>query len=245
MKKKKETLRGYLPLLVMAALALTLGILLLCRVVTIDSMLALTRENPWETVAVILALYALKGCSAVIIYDVLILAVAALYPTREAVLLNAVGLVICLSVSFLIGRCTSAEKLDETIDRHPKFEKYFRGAQDAGFVFCFAVHTLNLSLEVQGVLMGLMRIPYWKYLAGSFLAVVPGMLCFTIAGSQLSLRSPLFWVILAVNVSMIAVGVWYTRKKIVLRAREDAETQPPRGEPSGAGAPRQPDEGEG
>ena len=53
-----------------------------------------------------------------------------------------------------------------------------------------------------------------RRLIRSFLAVVPGMLCFTIVGNEFSFRNPLFWVILLINLCMIAGGFWYTRRRL-------------------------------
>ena len=47
------------------------------------------------------------------------------------------------------------------------------------------------------------------------LAVVPGMLCFTIFGNGWNFQNPAFWIILALNVCMIAGGIVYTKKRIL------------------------------
>lgn len=74
-------------------------------------------------------------------------------------------------------------------------------------------------MEVLGILFGMLRIDFWTYLASSWLAIIPGMVCFTIAGAELNLRSPLFWLVLAIDGVLILFGILYT-KKIILKRQE-------------------------
>ena len=212
----KCKLTDALPLLLMLLCAAVLGILLLTGTVTADALFSLAkgRSRP-VAIAVFLTLYALKGLTGVIVYDALLLAVAALFPLTDAIVINSVGLLICLSVSYLIGYHTKNQTAEQRLERYPKLKKYFGNAKDGGFWFCFFLHALNLSLEAQGVLLGLMRVPYGKYLLGSFLAVAPGMLCFTIFGNEWNFENPAFWVILFINICMIVSAVIYTKRRIL------------------------------
>lgn len=216
MNTLKKLCQDALPILLMLLCAAVLGTLFLTGRLTIEDLLSLTQgRSRLITVLILWAIYALKGLTAVILFDVPVLASAALFPLYDAIAINCVGLILCLSVSYSVGRFSKNRSMEERLEKYPKLHRYFRNATNAGFFFCFFLHTLNLSLEAQGVLLGLMRVPFWKYLSGSFLAVVPGMLCFTIFGSDWSFRSPAFWGILALNGCMIAGGVIYTKKKIL------------------------------
>ena len=204
-----------LPILLMLLCAAVLGILFLTGRLTMDDLLSLTQgHSRFLTIFILWALYALKGLTAVILFDALVLAAAALFPLSDAIFINCIGLLLCLSVSYSVGRFSKNRSMEHWLTKYPKLQRYFHNAADAGFFFCFFLHTLNLSLEAQGVLLGLLRVPFWKYLSGSFLAVVPGMLCFTIFGNAWNFQNPTFWIILALNICMIAGGVIYTKKRI-------------------------------
>lgn len=220
MEQFLKKVRAALPILVMAALALILGIALASGKITISGIISLAQGRRGAVAAVLLLLYALKGCCAVIIFDVLVLAAAAVFPLPAAIAVNAAGLAVCLTVSFLIGRFSRSLTMESTLAKYPKFRRYFENARDAGLVFCFAIHMMNLSLEVQGVIFGLMRIPYWKYLIGSFFAVLPGMLCFTIIGHDLDFGNPIFWAVLAFNIICIVICAKYLKKNVLDRGKE-------------------------
>ena len=216
MSKLKTLCKEAFPILLMLLCAVVMGILFLTGKLTMDDLLSLAQgRSRLITVLILWALYALKGLTAVILFDALVLAAAALFPLSDAIFINCVGLALCLSVSYAVGRFSKNRSAEHWLQKYPKLQRYFRNATEVGFLFCFFLHTLNLSLEAQGVLLGLLRVPFWKYLSGSFLAVVPGMLCFTIFGNAWNLQNPAFWYILALNVCMIAGGVVYAKKRIL------------------------------
>ena len=109
----------------------------------------------------------------------------------------------------LYSACAQAAN---TIARREK--RYFSATQEYGFAMCFAIHMLGLNMEVLGLLLGMLRVDYLTYLAGSWLAIAPGMVCLVIAGNSLDLSSPVFWVFLAINTVLVVCSVVYTLRKL-------------------------------
>lgn len=163
----KKTLRDYLPILLMLLCAAGFGILLLTGVLDLNTIPQLVDHRPGLAVAVILALFAVKGISGVVVYNALVVVVSLIFPLPAALAINAVGTALCLSISYWIGRSTRTESLEGLLNKHPKLRKYFAATQEYGFVSCFAIHMLGLNMEVLGVLFGMMRLNYWSYLASS------------------------------------------------------------------------------
>ena len=60
----------------------------------------------------------------------------------------------------------------------------------------------------------MMRLNYWSYLASSWLAIMPGMVCFCILGNNLDFRNPVFWALLIADGLLILGALWYTRHKL-------------------------------
>lgn len=211
---KIRKLKGYAPVLLMAVLAVVLGVLILCGVLDLNRLMTLVADKPALAVLVALALFALKGVSVVIIYNVLVVAVSLVFPLPEALIVNGVGLAVSLSVSYAIGRKTDPADLNAMLDRHPRIKRFFTASQELGFASCFAIHMLGLSMEILGVLFGMTRTNYGTYLVSSWLAIYPGTVCFTILGNRLDFRSPVFWVFLVINVALIAYALFYCHKKL-------------------------------
>lgn len=210
-------LRDYAPVLLVICCAALFGTLLLTGAIDLNTIPALVANRPVLAVCVVLLFFVIKGLSGVVVYNALIIVVSLIFPLPAALAINAVGTAVCLSVSYWIGRRTKTESLEQKLAAHPKLQKYFSATREYGFVSCFAIHLIGLNMEVLGILFGMLRIDFWAYLASSWLAIIPGMICFTIAGAELSLRSPLFWLVLAIDGVLILFGILYTKKKIINR----------------------------
>lgn len=186
---KKFRLRDYLPVLIMVLCAVIFGVLLATGVMDLDTVPQLVADRPVLAVLVVLGLYVLKGFSGVVVYNALVVVVSMVLPLPAALAVNGVGTAVCLSISYAMGRFTKTESLESVLDRHPKIKRYFSATQEYGFAMCFAIHMLGLNMEVLGLLLGMLRVDYLTYLAGSWLAIAPGMVCLVIAGNSLDFSS--------------------------------------------------------
>lgn len=171
---KKFRLRDYLPVLIMLLCAAIFGVLLATGVMDLDTVPQLVADRPVLAVLVVLGLYVLKGFSGVVVYNALVVVVSMVLPLPAALAVNGVGTAVCLSISYAMGRFTKTESLESVLDRHPKIKRYFSATQEYGFAMCFAIHMLGLNMEVLGLLLGMLRVDYLTYLAGSWLAIARG-----------------------------------------------------------------------
>ena len=220
---KKSKWKGYAPVLGMALLAVVLGVLTLCGVIDLGTLPQLVADKPALAVLVALGLYALKGISVAVVYHVLVVSVALVFPLPAALVINAVGLVISLTASYLVGRHTDPSDLNGLLDRHPRIKRFFDPSQEMGFASCFVIHSLGLSMEVLGVLFGMLRTGYGTYLVSSWLAIYPGTVCFTILGSRLDFHSPVFWAFLAINVVMLGYALLYCKRRMAASRQRDID----------------------
>ena len=195
-------------------LACLLAVLLLTGVIDLNTVPQLVEHRPVLAVLVILALFIAKGFSGVVVYNALVVVVSLILPLPAALAISGVGTALCLSISYWMGRSTRTDSLEGLLSRHPKLSKYFTATQQYGFVFCFTIHMLGLNMEVLGLLLGMLRVDYLTYLAGSWLAIAPGMVCLVIAGNSLDFSSPVFWIFLGINTVLVVCSVVYTLRKL-------------------------------
>lgn len=210
----KEKLKMYLPIIVMLVIALTAGILIWLDILKVDQIIAAVNDNKLIAALVILALFAFKGCSC-IPYAVILIGCALIFQLPLAILINTVGTVLCISVSYLIGRFSKGLTFEGIMEKHPKFRRYFSNAENYSFTFVFFTHTLHLSTEVQGVLFGLLRTPYWAYVSGSMVALIPSMLIYTVIGDEFDFTNPLFWAFVALDALTVLIGFVYAKKNLI------------------------------
>lgn len=209
----------------MVSLLVALFAVVLCRgKFFVGLLLAYAENNRGIMIAMILGLYVLKGCSGALLYSVLVFASAFVLPLPVAIVVNMLGTVLCFSVSYLFGRGTDSRRLEEKLERYPKFAKYIIGSSTGKELLCFGTRMAGLSSEAAGIIFGLMRIPYWDFLWASLMGVAPGMLCVTVAGWLGDIHSPWFWILQSLNLLFAPLGFWVLACK--RRGEECKELQP-------------------
>ena len=207
--------KNYIPIIIMLLIAIVVGVLFLTDTLDFKSTVAAVSENKALALTVIFALFLLKGCALIVPFAAVLICSALVFDIQTAVIVNTVGTAICISLSYFVGRFSKELTFDKVMEKHPKFRKYFENASDYSFTFCFAVHSFHLPMEVQGVLFGLLRTPYLTYLASSMLALLPSMMYMTIFGDNFDLSNKYFWVFVAVDILVIAIGVIYSKLHII------------------------------
>lgn len=210
----KDKIRMYLPVLLMLVVAAAAGVLIATGTLQVDKIIAAVNNNKPLAALVIMALFAFKGFSC-IPYAVILLGCSLIFDLPVAILINTVGTALCISVSYLVGRFSKELTFDGMLEKYPKFKRYFGNAQKSSFTFVFALHSLHLSMEVQGVLFGLLRTPYLPYVGGSMLALLPSMLWYTVLGEDFDLSDIRFWIFVAIDLMTVVLGLIYAKKNII------------------------------
>lgn len=210
----KDKIRMYLPVLLMLVVAAAAGVLIATGTLQVDKIIAAVNNNKPLAALVIMALFAFKGFSC-IPYAVILLGSSLIFDLPVAILINTAGTVLCISVSYLVGRFSKELTFDGMLEKYPKFKRYFGNAQKSSFTFVFALHSLHLSMEVQGVLFGLLRTPYLPYVGGSMLALLPSMLWYTVLGEDFDLSDIRFWIFVAIDLMTVVIGLVYAKKNII------------------------------
>lgn len=210
-----KKLKNYTPIIIMLFVAAIISVLSLWGVWDVNHIISAVKDNRKAAFLVIMALFLLKGGSLCIPYGAVLVGCALIYDLVPAILINLLGTVLCISVSYLIGLRSKNLTFEKVICKYPKFGKYFNNADKYKFATCYVAHSLHLPMEVQGVLFGLLRTPYLTYICASVIALIPGMLCYTVIGSVWSLKNPLMWIFLGMDAVVVTVGLIVGKKKIL------------------------------
>jgi len=209
-----KRLKTNLPLVIMLLLAAAVLFLLSIGRFDVKKIIETVQDNKALALAVILALYLLKGFSMGVPYAAIAIGTALVFGIGPAIVINAAGTALCVSASYMVGRYSKGISLDGVLENNPKIAPYFRNAEDNFFTLSFITHALHLQTEIQGVLYGLMRAPYGVYLAGTMLAMLPQFLCYTVIGSKLDFTEPLVWVFVGAEIALITAGIIMAKKRI-------------------------------
>lgn len=170
--------------------------------VSVDDILKFTPSNLWLTALLLLALYALKGLTAGIIYNVLVIATGLLYPLPLALMLNTAGTVICIMLPYFIGRRSKPDMVEHLLNKNARLRKWYNEQKGYSFFFSIFLRALGLSNELLGVFFGSLGVKPLSYLASSFIGIVPNMIFMTVLGNQLD--DPINSTTLILGICMLA-----------------------------------------
>lgn len=184
---------------------------------TLEAVLSHAPQNPLALAGIFLLLYAAKSVTMVFPLLFLQAAVGFVFPLPTALQLNIAGMLIDLTLPYVMGRRAGHKLVDKILGRYPKFEIFLEKQQDHAFFLCFFLRVLScLPADVVTLYFGATGVPLWQNLAGGILGVLPGMVLATILGKNLqNPSSPAFWLSLGLSAGLSVVSAllyaWYLR----------------------------------
>ena len=218
MKKFLLAILRYIPLTV--CLVFIIWYLLRGKNVSVDTILSRVPSTPWRAVVFMIALYAAKSMS--VFFPIIVLHVAGgfLFSPAVAVLVNSMGTIVGFIVPYLIGRISGADYADNLMVKYPKFADVISKLDSKEFVMSFFLRIIScLPGDIVSMYFGATKASFTKYLLGSFIGTLPGIITATLLGMSVTdPSSPMFWVSLSLTVgisvfSFIFYFIWQKKKK--------------------------------
>lgn len=144
-------------------------------------------ENRFTAGALIAALYGVKSLTVFFPLLTLYLLSGFLFPVPAAVLVNLLGLGVCVTVPYLLGRRLGPGGLDRLRERYPRFRVLETLRRESGFQFAVLARAAGiLPGDVVSLYFGCGKLAYPAYLAGSLLGLAPKMIAATVLGGQIA-----------------------------------------------------------
>ncbi len=174
-----------LPVFIVAGYALTKRITGL----TPDDIFRFTGGNVFLEIGIVLLIYAVKSVLFFIPVAFLYILTGNLFPPLYSILLNTVGLSLTLTLTFFLGRLLGKDFVGKIVKRSKK-AKQFMDHSEKSNVTLFALRASNIfPVELISLVCGCSGYGYWSFLGLSLLAMVPGMIPFSVMGE--ALKNPL------------------------------------------------------
>lgn len=217
MKRILLAILRYIPLTI--CLVFIIWYLLKGENISVDTILSRVPSTPWRAAAFMIALYAAKSMSVVFPIIVLHIAGGFLFSPAVAILVNSIGTVVGFILPYLIGRISGADYADSLMMKYPKFADVISKLDSKGFVMSFFLRIIScLPGDVVSIYFGATKADFVKYLLGSFLGTLPGIITATLLGMSVTVpSSPMFWISLSLTVcisifSFILYFIWRKKK---------------------------------
>lgn len=224
MRKKQikifKTLLRYLPLTVCIVF---MCLYLFCgEDITAAELADFAPEDPLFAAIFVIFLYAFKSLTVFFPIAVLNVLGGFLFKASTAVIVNCIGVVIELTIPYWISKASGGNFAKKLEDKHPKIAEMFGEHSDNLFFLSVFLRALFcLPGDAISMYFGAIKMPYFKYLIGSFIGILPGTVAFTLLGTSITdPASPLFWISIVMTVGYaFASMICYTWWKNIKRKR--------------------------
>ena len=164
--------------------------------ISVEMLLEFTPKEPLKAAVVMLVLYALK--SITIFFPLVLLEIAAghLLSPAAAITVNILGLLIILTLPYMIGKAVGMDAIEKLIRRYPKFSSIIDKQRESSFFWCFFLRAIScLPGDIVTMYLGATRVPFMKNLIGGVLGILPGTILATVFGNSIrDPASPAFWI---------------------------------------------------
>jgi phospholipase D1/2 len=171
---------------VLAALAAAWRWTPLAEIVTVENILDFTRaaRDTWWAPIVMVAAY-IPGSLILFPRPVLTLVAVMSFGVLFGLVWATLGVLLAAAVTYGLGRLMKRETARRIAGDN--FDKVGKLLREHGVLAVFGANMLPTPpFAVQNIIAGAARIPLWKFMLGTFLALIPGMLAWTIFGDQLA-----------------------------------------------------------
>lgn len=210
-----DRLVRYIPICITALLAL--ACVLGARRYSLDSwedLLNYTPPSLLGAAVLLLCGYALKSLSVVFPLSLLYVAAGVMLPLWMAWGVNLLGLLVCVTLPYWVGRISGGELAESLLRTNRKAARAAEVVTENRVFTAYLLRVVGiLPGDLVSILLGAMGIEYRGYLIGSLLGLLPGMLIQTALGGYADRpASPIFWVLcLGMVVVSGASALWYAK----------------------------------
>lgn len=192
--KKPRSASGIQKILQKAALliwAVLIVILIINRHrISVDSITGFSPENLLLAALMFIALFALKTLSLVISSGILYAASGIVFGLPLAILINLIGTFTMLTEGYFIGRSAGSGLVTEFTVRYPKFRNFTALKDMNPYLFTILLRMIKvLNYDLGSLYMGASGVPLLPFYTGSFTALLPEMILFSMAGDGIGSRS--------------------------------------------------------
>ena len=194
---------------------LVIGILVACnwdwlRHLTFEQIVSYTPENLFLAALILIGLYALKSLTVVFPLVALYMAAGVLFPFWPALLVNVLGLALCVTIPYCIGRFSGSGFIQWLNRKFPKIDKLNHLQMSNTLFSAYLLRVVSiLPGDVVSMYFGASRSKYFPYLVGSILGLSPIMVIQTLMGENLDDPFSLkFFLLLAL---MVLVSLFSSR----------------------------------
>ncbi len=158
--------------------------------ISVDAITGFSPENLLLAALLFIAIFALKTLSIVISSGIIYTASGIVFGMPLAILINLLGTFTMLTEGYFIGRSAGSGLVTELTGKYPKFRNFTALKDMNPFLFAILLRMIKvLNYDLGSLYMGASGVPLLPFYTGSFTALLPEMILFSMAGDGIGSRS--------------------------------------------------------
>ena len=171
-------------------------------------------KKAWHAALAFWSCYAVKSLSIFFPLMVLYAAVGRVFPLPKALLVNIIGLVICESIPYGIGRLSGTSLAAKLRKKFPKLLVLDPLHQRGSFPLTALTRAVGIVPgDLASLYFGAVRLPYFPYLFGSLIGLLPMMVADTLLGKRIGgAASPELLTAWGISVLIAILSLLFCRK---------------------------------
>lgn len=180
-------------------------------------------SNVFMAVGLIWGVYLLKSITFVLPASLIYIAVGMCFPAHWAILINAVGIIIEVSVSYLFGIIMGGPYVKNKLEKNKYGEKILALQEKNKLSAIFAIRVLPVfPIDIVSLLLGAVRMKFLHYFLVSLGGILPRVILFTILGDGIYDYFPMQKIVLVGAVLIpVALIAWIIRYAVKMTKAED------------------------
>lgn len=180
--------------------------------ISVQTILSYTPENTIAAACVLMIIYAVK--SILVFFPLIILQIVAgsIFPPLIAIAINLLGILVVLTIPYLLGRLAGIRIIEQLTEKYPKFQHIINQQHKSSLFLCFFLRSIScLPGDLITMYFGATKTPFSQNLVGGALGILPGMILATIMGNSIQdPDSPAFWISLLLTIAIsVASALFY------------------------------------
>ena len=190
-------------------------------------------DNKWLILIIIELLFALKSVLPLPVSLMFVLS-GMVFPYSYAVLINAVGMLILMSIKYLWGFRFGAGKIEKKLLGYQPVQKILNKPYGVGLVLFLSRMIPWVPLNKTSQFYGALKYPFDRYTYISILALVPKLLIYSVIGRNVydpfstKFLAPLTMIFMAAGISLLILNRLFAgsgEKKNAASAQHTAESK--------------------
>ena len=180
-------------------------------------------SNVFAAVGLIWGVYLLKSVTFVLPASLIYIAVGMCFPAHWAILINAVGIILEVSVSYLFGIIMGGPYVKNKLEKNKYGEKILALQEKNKLSAIFIIRVLPVfPIDIVSLLCGAVRMKFLQYFLVSLGGILPRVILFTILGDGIYDYFPMRKIVLVAAILIpVALVVWVIRYAVKMTKTEN------------------------